>query len=229
MTDEAPPPPILPLGDAELRVVMSLVEKQATVPESYPLTLNALRSACNQSTSRFPVVAYDERTVMDALDSLKARKVLRFVHPGAGARTTRYRHVLDEALDLAPDELALLAVLALRGPQAPGELRTRAERLHAFASLAEVEEVLERLAGRDQPLAVHLPRQPGQKEARWAHLLSGPDAVVVEAASAAPAASGSSRSSVDPDRIERLEREVATLRRQLAQLYEAIGEDLPGL
>jgi uncharacterized protein len=238
MESEKPPtPPALPLTTEEVRVLASLVEKEATVPETYPLTLNALRSACNQSSSRDPVVDYDDRTVHAALDSLKARRLLRFVHPGQGARTTRYRQVLDERLGLERPELALLAVLALRGPQTVGELRQRAERLHQFASLGEVEEVLGRLARRDEPLVVHVPRRPGQKDDRWAHLLAGePDLGSAAFTTADPAASrrmpGPDRApevaSPDDDaRLAALEGEVAALRHQVARLYELLGEDPP--
>lgn len=162
-----------PFTDRQLRVVGSLAEKAATVPDTYPMTLRGLQSACNQRTSREPVTDYDEHTIQVVLDELKARGVVRFVYASHGARTTKYRHVLDEQLDLEPGEMALLTVLMLRGPQTLNELRTRTERAHAFADNDEVAQVLEGLAGRPEPLVVHLPRQPGQKETRWMHLLGG--------------------------------------------------------
>jgi uncharacterized protein YceH (UPF0502 family) len=161
-----------PLTEEQVRVLGCLVEKEATVPDTYPMTLNALRSACNQSSNRDPVVRFDEVTVQRALDGLKERRVVRFVHPATGERTTKFRHVLDEALDLDRAELAVTALLALRGPQTSGELRTRTERLHPFGSLAEVEGVLEALADRSDPLVRELARRPGDRQARWTLLLA---------------------------------------------------------
>ena len=162
----------LPVLDAvEQRVLGSLLEKQRTVPASYPLSLNALRTACNQSSSRDPVVDYDEQTVERTARALKDRGLLRIVWADAGRRTLKYHQTLEEVLGVADDERALLTVLLLRGPQAPGELRTRTERLHAFADRAEVEAVLDRLAAREAPLVRQLERRPGQQDARWVHLL----------------------------------------------------------
>ncbi|MDQ2757666.1 MAG: DUF480 domain-containing protein [Actinomycetota bacterium] len=164
--------PELPVLDAlDQRVLGSLLEKQKTVPASYPMTLNSLRTACNQSSSRDPVTTYDDPTLEDACRSLKGRSLVRIVWTGAGSRTLKYHQTLDEVLELADDERALLTVLLLRGPQAPGELRTRTERLHAFADRGDVEEVLARMAGRAEPLVVELERRAGQQDARWAHLL----------------------------------------------------------
>ena len=148
----------------------ALIEKQRTTPEQYPLTLNALRLACNQSTNRDPVVEYDEATIKDALQRLRQRGWTRYAS-GHQSRTAKYRHLLDQALGLGPDEMALLCVLMLRGPQTPGELKQRTERLHAFSGLAAVEETLAALIERE--LAVRLPRRPGQKEDRFAQLLGG--------------------------------------------------------
>ncbi len=171
-------PTDLPVLDAiDQRVLGSLLEKQKTVPASYPMTLNSLRTACNQSSSRDPVTSYDDPTIEDACRSLKARSLVRIVWTGAGSRTLKYHQTLDEVLELADDERALLTVLLLRGPQAPGELRTRTERLHGFADRGAVEEVLRRMASRSGPpgplgpLVVELERRPGQQDARWAHLL----------------------------------------------------------
>ena len=154
----------------ELRVLGCLIEKQRTTPDAYPLSLNSLRLACNQSTNRDPVVDYDEPTIRASLERLSRKRWVRLAS-GAGSRAIKYRHLLDEALSLDDAEISLLAVLMLRGPQTPGELKGRTERLHAFGSLAEVEEALERLGGRE--LAVRLARRPGQKEDRFAQLLGG--------------------------------------------------------
>lgn len=166
------------------RVLGSLLEKQTTVPGSYPLTANALRSACNQTNNREPVVDFDQQTVERTARSLKERGLLRIVWSDVGRRTLKYHQVLDEQLGLEADERALLTVLLLRGPQAPGELRTRAERLHAFADRGEVEACLRRMAERPQPLVRELDRRPGQQDRRWVHLL-GP---VPQQAEAVPAA-----------------------------------------
>ena len=160
------------LTPAEIRVLGCLLEKQRTTPDYYPLTLNALRSACNQSTNRDPVVAYDEATIRDAITRLNRRRWAR-LSSGAGSRTSKYRHLLDESLTDAPDELAVLCVLMLRGAQTPGELKGRTERLHPFADLAAVHETLAALIARE--LVAQLPRRPGQKEERYAHRLSDDD------------------------------------------------------
>jgi uncharacterized protein YceH (UPF0502 family) len=161
------------LTAAEIRVLGCLLEKQRTTPDTYPLTLNALRAACNQSTNRDPVVHYDEATIRDAVTRLSRRRWARLAS-GAGSRASKYRHLLDESLTSASDELAVLCVLMLRGPQTPGELKGRTERLHPFADLAAVHATLEHLIDRD--LVEQLPRRPGQKEERYAHRLSDDDA-----------------------------------------------------
>lgn len=155
----------------ERRVLGTLIEKEATVPDTYPMTLKGLLAGCNQKNNREPITDLDTFTVQRTLDELKARGVVRFVHPSHGARSTKFRHVLDEHLRVGRGELALLAVLLLRGPQTLVELRTRTERAHRFDSLDDVERSLEDLARRDEPLVVHLARRVGQKEARWMHLL----------------------------------------------------------
>jgi uncharacterized protein YceH (UPF0502 family) len=175
-----------PLTSEELRIVACLVEKQFTTPDSYPLTENAVVAACNQLSNRNPVVAYDNNTVRVTLTGLRQRGLARVIHT-PGARVPKHRQILDEALGLSRAEVSLIAVLALRGPQTVGELRTRTERMHDFASLSEVEETLENLAARDEPLVLRLERQPGQKEARYAQLLSGPP----DAAYTTPAAPAS--------------------------------------
>jgi hypothetical protein len=201
---------------AELRVLGSLIEKQRTTPDVYPLSLNSLRLACNQSTNRDPVVEYDEHTIRAALQRLGNRGWTRLAS-GPGSRAVKYRHLLDEALGLTPSQLALLAVLMLRGAQTPGELKTRAERLYPFGSVSAVETTLDELIRRE--LVARLARRPGQKEERYAQLLSGEPAVDAPppAAAAPPAAS----TDVD-ERLSALEDEVARLRAALA----ALGADV---
>jgi uncharacterized protein len=157
------------LTDPEVRVLAALIEKEAAVPESYPLTLNALRLACNQSTNRRPVVSYDDRTVEAALLSLKSVGLVRFVHPSHGGRTTRYRHTADERWHLSAGELLVLSALALRGAQTVAEIRSRIERLLPGDEPSTVEELLDALAARSpEPLAVRLGRRPGERDDRWA-------------------------------------------------------------
>jgi uncharacterized protein YceH (UPF0502 family) len=167
------------LDPEEQRVLGSLLEKQVTVPATYPLTLNALRTACNQSNSRDPVTAYDEQTVEQVGRRLKDRGLLRIVWSDTGRRTLKYHQVLDEVLGLEDDERALVTVLLLRGPQAPGELRSRTDRLHPFADRAAVEETLRRMAARG--LVRELPRRGGDRDNRWTHLLGAAPAPEVEA------------------------------------------------
>jgi uncharacterized protein len=194
----------------ELRVLGCLIEKQRTTPEQYPLSLNALRLAANQATNREPVVDYDEGTIRAALDRLGQRKWTRLAS-GPTSRVSKFRHLLEEALDLTPSQLAPLAVLMLRGPQTLGELRTRSERLYPFPSTDDVELTLMGLAERE--LVVRLPKRPGEREERWMQLLGGDDPVSErsETVPVAPAA--------DPDleaRVARLELEVAELRERLS-------------
>ncbi len=163
----------LDLTPVEVRVVGSLMEKEVTTPDTYPLTLNALVAACNQTTGRAPVLQLEHHEVDAAVHSLKERGLLRFVHPSHGGRSEKYRHVVPDALQLGAPERTVLCLLALRGPQTPGELKARAERGHSFAFLEDVQRALEALAERPEPLATRLPRRLGQKELRWAHLLSG--------------------------------------------------------
>jgi uncharacterized protein YceH (UPF0502 family) len=206
----------------EIRVVGCLLEKQRATPDAYPLSLNALRLACNQATNRDPVVDYDETTVVEALRRTALRGWTRLAS-GAGSRARKYRHLLDEALDADAAELALLAVLMLRGAQTPGELKQRADRLHAFADLGAVHETLEKLVERGY--VERLPRRPGQKEERYVHLLGGE--VVAPAGSEAGPAQERSGIAADPpatdQRLERLERELVELRDQLRELREALG------
>jgi uncharacterized protein YceH (UPF0502 family) len=218
---------------AEIRVVGCLIEKQRTTPDAYPLSLNALRLACNQSTNRDPVVDYDEATVSDALRRLALRGWTRLAS-GAGSRARKYRHLMPEALDVDPAELALLGVLMLRGPQTPGELKQRSERLHGFADLATVEATLERLIERGQ--VARLERRPGQKEQRYSQLLGGDEGggtalggaeaeALAGPAEAEPA--GCPGAAPDEDRLSRLEADLAALRAELVSLREALGESPP--
>jgi uncharacterized protein YceH (UPF0502 family) len=188
----------------ELRVLGCLIEKQRTTPDQYPLSLNALRLACNQSTNRDPVVAYDEPTIREALDRLSRRGWVRLAS-GRGSRAVKYRHLFDEALSLDDTDMALLAVLMLRGTQTVAELRARTERLHRFESAPEVEEALRSLAARD--LAAELGRRPGEREARWTHLLGGEPGEI-----GPPAAPPTSDLEA---RVRRLEEIVASIQDQL--------------
>lgn len=207
-----------PLTPEQQRVLGALAEKEATVPDTYPMTLRGLQTACNQRNSREPVTDLDERTVLATVDELKARNLVRFVYASHGARTTKYRHVLHERLRLEPDELALVTVLLLRGPQTVNELRTRTERAHAFAGNEDVVAALERLAGRPEPLVVHLPRQSGQKETRWMHLLGGDvDVEALVAATPMPSPSATPRAGLE-GRVAELEDRVASLEAILADL-----------
>jgi uncharacterized protein len=194
----------------ELRVLGCLIEKQRTTPDQYPLSLNSLRLACNQATNRDPVVDYDEPTIRAALEELGRRGWTRLAS-GAGSRAIKYRHLLDEALDLDDAQLALLAVLMLRGPQTLGELKQRTERLHHFDSLDEIAQTLDGLAARD--FASRQPRRPGQKEDRYAQLLGG-DGDAGEWI--APAASVPAPPSRLEERVAELERRIAELEQRLA-------------
>jgi uncharacterized protein YceH (UPF0502 family) len=212
------------LNEIEVRVVGSLVEKQVTTPDYYPLTLNALVHACNQISNRDPVMQLDERAVADAVESLRAKNLV-YIFYGADSRVAKYKHMMREVFDLSPQELAAMCVLMLRGPQTVGEIRGRTGRLHEFADLAEVESTLDGLARRDEPLVVKLPRQAGRKEARYAHLLSGQPEVeeAVEAQSAQAAPPRAARTH-DGDRVARLEAEVESLRGELAELRRQFEE-----
>ena len=214
------------LNAIEVRVLGALLEKEITTPEYYPLTANALVNACNQKSSRDPVVQYDEDTVLQALDSLR-EKGLTLRITGAGHRVEKFGHRLGETLNLGRRELALLCVLMLRGPQTVGELRQRTERLARFDSLAEVEQVLRLLASREDPLARRLERAPGQKEARWVELFSG-EAAALEAAARTERVDDDEpeparpRSATDAlrDEVAALREEVAALREQIRALLE---------
>jgi uncharacterized protein YceH (UPF0502 family) len=202
----------------EVRIIGSLVEKQMATPEYYPLTMNALVNACNQLTGREPVVSYDERTVARALESLREKQLVWQV-AAAGARVPKYEHRLSEKFNLAEQETAVLAVLMLRGPQTVGEIKGRTGRMYEFAELAEVEMTLESLITAAPPLAVKLPRQPGTKESRYAHLMAGE--VHVEEQAAEPRAEAAVLEvRAENERLAQLESQVETLRQQLAELQQ---------
>jgi hypothetical protein len=211
------------LTPEEQRVLGCLLEKAATTPETYPLTMNALVTACNQTSNRDPVVSYNEATVAAALTSLRERKLIRIVYP-AHARVTKYRHVLDEALALTSQELAVLAVLLLRGAQTQNELAIRTERYGDLSDLGGAAGVLDRLAQRPEPLVELVGRRPGQREDRYIHLLGPVDASQPEPA---PAGRGGSLA----DRVLALEEETANLRNELdnvRQQFEAVlGGSIP--
>src|SRR5262245_38302319 len=194
------------------------MEKQMTTPEYYPISLNALTNACNQLSNRDPIVSYEERTVSKALENLRDKKLIWMV-TSPGARVAKYEHRMEDTFKLNRQDAALVCVLLLRGPQTPGELRGRTGRMCEFATLEEVEAVLQRLIERDRPLVTRLPRQPGTKESRYAHLFSGP----VEQAmfeSAARVGTAVSDAGADNERIARLEKEVEMLQKELADLTE---------
>jgi uncharacterized protein len=189
------------LDEVEVRVLGSLIEKEITTPEYYPLSLNALVTACNQSSNRNPVTHYDETTVIGALDSLREKKLVHIVDRGE-SRVIKYRHVLYEAMNMSRPVIAVMCVLMLRGPQTIGEIRTRTNRLYDFSSLEQVEATLNSLISSTPPMVGRLSRQPGQKEVRYGHLVSGE----VQQVEPEP--------EVELDRIGRLEREVEELKRQ---------------
>jgi uncharacterized protein YceH (UPF0502 family) len=197
----------------EGRVLGCLVEKQLTTPQQYPMTENALVAACNQTTSRDPVVEYDVTTVRVAVRELRANELVRTVHR-PGERSEKHRHLLEESLGLTTAEQAVLALLLLRGPQTAAELRARSERMHAFAGLTLVEDTLQSLAGRDEPLVEQLPRQPGQKGARYA------DAVVV---TGPPQVTLRLVPDEAPPEVPDLAAEVRALREEVAALREEVA------
>ncbi|MBV6496911.1 MAG: DUF480 domain-containing protein [Acidobacteria bacterium ACB1] len=206
------------LNEIEARVVGALVEKQLTTPEYYPLTLNALVSACNQKNNREPVMTLDADTVSAAIENLRDRNLV-YVFYGSTSRVPKYKHMLPSYYTLEPDETALLAVLMLRGPQTLGELRERTGRMHTFSDLGEVQEALDRLARRDEPLVVKLDRQPGRKEARFAHLLSGE---VTQAEVAEIGSASASRHSANG--LAEVRAEVAGLRAEIEAIKAEFAE-----
>jgi len=204
-----------PLDFVAIRVLGSLMEKQVTTPDNYPLTLNAVVAACNQTSNRDPVLALDEATVSQSLHTLARRSLAREVHR-SDSRAKRYRHLMEESLHLHPAETAVMCVLMLRGAQTAGEIRTRTSRLFEFVDLSHVGVTLQALMSLATPLVAELPRQSGQKEVRYAHLLSGmPQAVMSEPAPA---------QRVEADRVEALEHAVMSLRAEVSELRTSLEE-----
>ena len=207
------------LTEVETRVLGSLVEKELTTPDYYPLSLNALVNACNQKSNRDPAMNLNEDAVSQALRSLE-KEGLAGPADGMDNRVTKFEHRLQEAFNFDRREIAILCELLLRGPQTPGELRSRAERMHPFNDLGQVQSTLQRLAQREPPLVKMLPRQPGTKEARYAHLLSGD--VQIQASGAAPETAVTHRTA-DGERIARVENELATLQNEVANLKQQLA------
>ncbi len=204
------------LNESEARVIGCLIEKEATTPDNYPLTVNALISACNQKTNRRPVVDYDEETVTNALDSLRDKNLVYLFH-GGSSRVPKYKHLVPKILDLAYPEVAVICVLLLRGPQTPGEIKSRSARLYNFADIGQVDETLRALSDSEAPLVKDLGRQPGQKESRFAHLLSGEVEIPARAVIGQAAAPGT-------DRFAKLENELDQLRDEMEALKESFEE-----
>lgn len=208
------------LSEVEARVLGSLIEKEITTPDYYPLSLNALVNACNQKNNREPVMNLDEGTVRDALNGLQSLRLAGSAR-GADSRVTKYEHRIQEVFNFTRGETAILCVLLLRGPQTPGELRGRTERMYRFEHLDDVQSTLQRLTERDPALVKILPRQPGTKESRLAHLLSGD----VEGLTPSPDESATAISiSGDGDRIVRLEQQIQQLRLEMAEVKQQLGE-----
>jgi uncharacterized protein YceH (UPF0502 family) len=205
------------LTEVEARVVGALIEKQLTTPEYYPLTLNALVAACNQKSNREPVVSYSEETVQKALDNLREKNVV-YVFYGSTSRVPKYKHMLPKAFELDERETAVMCVMLLRGAQTLGELRERTGRLYEFSGLGEVQEALDSLTRRDEPLVIKLERQAGQKEARYAHLLSG------EVINIPMAEKSVSSHQAGNERIEKLEQELENLRSEFNLFRESFEE-----
>jgi len=213
-------PQALPILDAiELRVLGSLIEKSRTTPDYYPMTVNAITLACNQKTSRKPVVSYDDETVMEALNTLKRRGLVSTA-TGGSSRAIKYKHNLAIVYPLIPSELAIMCLLMLRGPQTPGEINTNAGRLYEFESIEEVQEMLEKLAGGETPFVLQLPKRPGQKEARYAHLLAGEPEISEEDEDDQP--TGRSNSGLEA-RLAKVEQELAELKEAFDKLMKELS------
>jgi uncharacterized protein YceH (UPF0502 family) len=213
------------LTETETRVLGSLIEKDITTPDYYPLSLNALVNACNQKNNRDPVMTLDESTVRDALASLQEKRLAGPVS-GADSRVTKFEHRLQEVFNFDRREIAIVCVLLLRGPQTPGELRGRTDRMYHFEALDDIVATLDRLAHRDPPLAAILPRQPGTKESRYTHLFSG-EPPAFDAAETANVGrtllSVNDGTNSTADRLETLEQEVARLRQELAEVQQQLA------
>ncbi len=203
-----------PLDEIEIRVLGSLLEKQQSTPDYYPLTLGSLRSACNQSTSRDPVMSLEEPEIKAAIDRLQELGLVWKVH---GSRTDKFEHNVDRKWEVSPELKALVTLLLLRGSQTPGELRSRSERLHSFSSVVEVESVLQADASSEEPMVRELERLPGQKEARWTHLIGTVAETAAVAAPESPVAESLTA------RVARLEQMVETLSTRLRELEEQLG------
>ena len=208
------------LNEIEARIVGALVEKQLTTPEYYPLTLNALVNACNQKNNREPVMQLDEHTVNAALDHLRDRNIV-YVFYGSTSRVPKYKHMLPSIYELEPAEVAVVSVMLLRGPQMLGELRTRTERLHSFSGLGEIQETLDGLSRREDPLVIKLAVLAGQKEARFGHLISGE--IDVEAFASAQASHRVSGGASN-ERMEKLEEVVGSFRSEVEMLKQTFDE-----
>lgn len=210
------------LNDVEARVLGCLIEKEKTTPDYYPLTLNSLCLACNQKSNRHPVVAYEETTVVRGLDGLRDKHLAEKVHL-IDSRIPKYRHLLQVKLGLSEAEIAILCELLLRGPQTIGELRGRADRMHSFLHSNEAESIVNGLADRAAPLIIKLPRQAGQKERRYTHLLSG-EPVISEMPVELPEEDATKRVRDERSRISSLEAEVSKMRAEIDQLKQAFDE-----
>jgi uncharacterized protein YceH (UPF0502 family) len=205
-------------NEYELRVLGVLVEKQISTPDYYPLSLNAVTNGCNQKNHRDPAVSYDESTVTRAMDGLKEKKLAYAFH-GSEARVPKYGHLFPKAFELNDAEVAVICVLILRGPQTPGELRSRTSHLYNFEHLSDVENTLQNLSSRQHPLVVKLPRLPGARESRYSHLLGGP--VSVDDVAASPRTEPPApRATADDERLARLEEEINSIRRELDELKQ---------
>jgi uncharacterized protein len=211
-----------PLTDIEVRVLGSLIEKDITTPDYYPLSLNALVNACNQKNNRDPVMSLDEDSVSQALDTLQEKR-LAGPASGADSRVTKYEHRLQEVFNFDRREIAILCVLLLRGPQTPGELRSRTERMYHFEVLDDIVSTLDRFSQRQPPLAAVLPRQPGTKESRFMQLLSGdaPPAEILSARTSARAPQD--KAEQDQDRLSHLENEILKLKREVAEIHQQLS------
>lgn len=208
------------LTETETRIIGSLIEKQLTTPEYYPLTMNALTAACNQKSNRSPVMSLGETELLAAIDILRDKNLV-YLYYGSTSRTVKYKQMFDKVYELEPPAVAVMTLLMLRGPQTVGEIRGRADRLYEFSDLGEVQQTLDELSKLDEPLIVKLERQAGQKESRYADLLSGP---IDEAALAESHGSPNSASSNSNERIEALERDIEELKKELTDIRQAFDE-----
>ena len=211
------------INEIEARILGSLVEKQLTTPEYYPLTLNALTAACNQKSNRDPVMSLDETAILAGIDSLRDKNLV-YLYYGSSSRTVKYKHMLPSVYEIEPPAVALISLLLLRGPQTVGELRGRADRLHQFSDLQEVQATLDELANRDEPLVLRLERQPGQKEARYAHLLSGEVDVESFRSRTEPVSADSGGKSAELEsEVQRLSEDLRVLREEFDAFRQQFG------